>query len=119
MSNPSSFNKAVLAHKIRATGYNDEHLYFSDGSYLSFGHRQSCCEVNYADFSSLDNTGFFEGEFNAIELQVGDWGGFRINGFAVNCYSKQNGCYSSRLDIYYHDKDGKILCWIEQYGEII
>ena len=112
-------NEVKLDHKIKPISYDDEAITFNDGSYLFFDHMQDCCEYNYADFFSLDNTGFLESEFDYIELEEGDWGGFRINGFAVNCYSQQNGYYSSAIDIYYNNKDGKTLCCIETSGEEI
>lgn len=112
-------HKVKLDHKIKPVGYDDETLAFNDGSYLFFDHQQTCCEWNYADFSSLDNTGFFESEFDVIDLEEGDWGGFRINGFAVNCYSQQNGYYSSGINIYYSAKTGETLCKIETEGDVI
>ena len=104
-----------LDHLIKPVKYDDETLSFDDGSFIAFDHYLDCCEHNYADFTSLDNTGFIESNFDRIELEEFD-GGFRINGFAVNCYSDQNGYYSNSLDIYYFSKVGDLLCYLEAFG---
>lgn len=90
----------------------EECLYFDDGSFLKYTHCQNCCETNYADWSSLDDTGFYEQDFDQIILTAWD-GGFSINGYAVNCYSSQNGYYSTDLSIDYYSKLGEQIETIE------
>ena len=110
---------------MQITGWDDEGIYFSDGSEIIYQHEPDCCEVNYADFSVLDV--FYDRE-NPIEFEdynikaVDD--GFLLylnekapskpgytpmhmlceelyEGFItptkifVPCYSEQNGYYSS------------------------
>lgn len=62
-------------------------------------HYQDCCEHVYADWSSLDDTDFFDREFDEVEIEFIENVGFRINGYLVNCYNSQNGYYSSMLDL--------------------
>ena len=78
----------------------DEELCFTDGRKIQIEHRQCCCEHNYADWSSLDDTGFYEENFYNKRIVITEWeGGFRINNYSVNCYSSQNGWYSADLEI--------------------
>jgi hypothetical protein len=86
----------------------DEKLVFSDGSYILTDHNQDCCEYNFADWSSLDDTGFWETNFKSIEVKPWEYG-FLINGFSVNCYSEQNGYYSSDLEVYYFSHKNKLI----------
>ena len=70
---------------------------FSNGYELTDFHEQDCCESVYADWSSLDDTGFFNSKFSRIALDFVKGVGFRINGYTVHCYNSQNGYYSSSL----------------------
>ncbi len=81
---------------------DDKTLYFDDGSKIETYHEQDCCEWNYADWSSLDDTGFYEQDFDKIELTSWEYG-FSINGYSVNCYSDQNGYYSNDIEATYYD----------------
>lgn len=70
------------------------------GITLRDAHEADWCEVVYADWSSLDDTPFFDTEFDGITLQFIKDVGFRINGYLINCYNYQNGYYSSELELY-------------------
>jgi hypothetical protein len=95
---------------IKPKDSQDYDLVFTNGWTISTSHCQDCCEHNYADWSSLDDTGFYDEEFLEDNFWVDKWeGGFRINRYAVNCYSDQSGYYSTDLDISLIDKDGKRL----------
>lgn len=103
---------------IRPTDLDSTDLYFDDGSSVRTDHYQNCCEHNYADWTSLDDTGFWETDFKEIEID--SWsGGFRINGYSVNCYSEQNGYYSYDLEVYYVSNDNTVLQSLTSDCELI
>ena len=96
------FAEAIASKKIFAikSAKYDEELKFTDGRVIKAYHEADCCEQNYADWGSLFDTGFFEENFFGKKLVIDEWeGGFRINGYAVNCYSEQNGYYSSDITV--------------------
>jgi len=74
-------------------------LYFSNGLKIEDYHEQDWCEHVYADWSSLDDTGFENLIFNTIEFEKVEGIGFRINGYTIHCYDEQNGYYSSNLSL--------------------
>ena len=111
-------NSVNLDHKIKPLKYDDETLSFDDGSFVAFNQHVNTYSWNYPDFTSLDDTGFFESEFDHIHLEEYS-GGFRINGFAVNCYSDQNGYYSNDVDIFYYTSTGELQCYLCAEGKII
>jgi hypothetical protein len=76
-----------------------EGLIFSNGFTIHDEHDQDWCESVYADWSSLNDTGFFEQEFTQITLDFVKDVGFRINGYTVHCYNSQNGYYGSDLTL--------------------
>lgn len=93
-----------IGKPVRPDAGEEEILSFSSGAYIRFSHMQDCCEHNYPDFSSLDDTGFWEQDFDELTLEA--WaGGVRINGYALACYSCQSGYYSVDLDICLYDKN--------------
>lgn len=78
---------------------------FEDGTYIECFHSQDCCEHNYADFEQLDDIAR-NTKFNTSKLVVEplDGQGFRFGNkpfkmFFVPCYSRQNGYYSTCLNI--------------------
>lgn len=104
--------------------WNDDYIWFTDGTTISYDHRQDCCEHNWADFSVLDV--FYQGEeFDDFEIIPVDGCGFLLSlklstpdpwhtKFAwsqddattkkilIPCYSDQNGYYSTDLVIIVH-----------------
>ena len=75
----------------------------SNGCHIEATHEQDCCERNYADFKCLLDTSIMGVEHNNICFD--DWeGGIRINGRAVNCYSEQNGYYSTEITFVLRDR---------------
>lgn len=86
----------------------DEDLKFTDGSYIGTYYSQDWCEYNYADWSSLDDTDFYDRDFDDIIIEKYDYG-FRINGYSVNCYSAQNGYYSSMLDVTLFNAQNEVI----------
>lgn len=84
----------------------DEIMRFTDGSYVEASHSPDWCEHNYADWSSLDDTDFYDRDFDDIIIGKYDYG-FHINGYPINCYSEQNGYYSNDLDVELFDTQGK------------
>ena len=91
--------------KIKSTSL--EELVFSDGSKLLSDHSADCCECNYADFTSLDDSPILNQVFTTLTFEKVDGYGFKMNGYMVNCYSEQNGYYSSDVDILFQTKNGK------------
>lgn len=80
---------------------NEKEIIFDNGTKLSYYHSQDCCEWVYADFKSLKSeSGLMDHEFKEeIELEGVKDAGFRIEGFFIPCYNKQNGYYSSDLEL--------------------
>lgn len=93
---------------MKINSWNDETIYFSDGSIITYDHDQECCEVNYADFSVLEM--FYNGE-EFIDFTIEDArDGFllvllgvglvpREKKIFIPCYSSQNGYYDNTLII--------------------
>lgn len=106
---------------MRISKWDDEHIWFEDGTTITYEYVQDCYECNYADFSILDI--FYQGEeFNGIKIETIDELGFKLIllesedwGFphwtskkiiTIPCYSEQNGFYSTNLTIVITDPDG-------------
>jgi len=53
----------------------------------------------YADWSSLDDTDFFDKEFDHILIEGVSEGGIRINGYFIACYNEMNGYYCDELKL--------------------
>lgn len=85
--------------KTRFLEVKGEVLVGTGGLELEGIHYQDCCEDVYVDWSSLDDTDFFDRDFYRVEIEFVDEVGFRINGYLVNCYNEQNGYYSSDLTL--------------------
>ena len=109
---------------MKITKWTEDHVYFSDGSYITYSHFQDCCEHHYADFSILEVMYHGE-EFESYEIETVEKAGFILKLYQDNgdkllgytgylnifipCYSEQNGYYTSLLDIHCYNKDGKLL----------
>ena len=84
----------------------DNVLTFEDGSRIVCGHRQDCCEYNYADFEQLDDLARAYA-FDLDHLHFGRApGGFCFGDdvrrmFFVPCYSDQNGYYTTDINVDY------------------
>ena len=93
---------------------NDEGLVIGHIS-IHDDHYQGCCENNFADWGSLKDTTIIDAirmryESLGMELTVADVirnievveYGFKVFGHMLNCYSHQNGYYSTEihLDVY-------------------
>ena len=95
----------------------EDYLKFDDGTCIETFHAQNCCEHNYADFEQLDDiartTDF---DTSRIEIDLLQNKGFRFGNkplkmFFVPCYSRQNGYYSTEIDIFLNGKYvGEIEC---------
>lgn len=90
----------------------------SNGIKIKDYHEQDWCEYVYADWSSLDDTTFYDTVFYKIQIEFIKNVGFRINGYLVNCYNCQNGYYSSGLDLIIEYPNGKkTIIDISEYVE--
>ena len=95
--------------------WNDDYIWFTDGSTISYDHIQDCCEYNWADFSVLE-TFYQDEEFEDFEIIPVDECGFLLSlklptpdpwyynytpskKIFIPCYSDQNGYYTSDLTI--------------------
>ena len=101
---------------MKIKSWNDECIFFTDGSTISYEHEQDCCEVNWADFSVLE-VFYQDEEFDDFEVIPEDDCGFLLElkqrntelcwdydyiptkKIFIPCYSEQNGYYSSDLTI--------------------
>lgn len=84
----------------------NERIVFDNGSYITYEHDPDCCELNYADFRSIDSHAWgYNFDDNLIFESYSGYGfGFGDNAnmmFRIPCYSCQNGYYSNDLDIVY------------------
>lgn len=100
-----------LDERIIIKHTTDNRIVFSDGSYIDFDHSQDCCERNFADFSSIKDSVLEDTVFKSISLETNE-NGFLLNGHLINCYSYQNGYYSSDLDVFYRDECGVALIYL-------
>lgn len=103
---------------IRIKYINDERVTFTNGSYIMYDHLQDCCEDNFADFQSIRDTVLENMDFKDIVIENSDFG-FLLNGHLINCYSNQNGYYTNNIDIYYKDKNDKIIKEINTEGYLL
>lgn len=87
--------------------WDDDYIWFTDGSTISYDHFQDCCEYNWADFSVLE-TFYQNEEFDDFEVTPVDDCGFLLElkqqntptkKIFIPCYSDQNGYYSDDLTI--------------------
>lgn len=106
---------------LKLTKFDDEMIYFSDGSTISYSHDQDCCECNYADFSVLENyKDLLDKEWDEFTVGPIDGMGIMLTlignnefgipitpGILIPCYSEQNGYYSANLDIAVNRPDGR------------
>ncbi|MGL5958558.1 MAG: hypothetical protein ACRCZZ_08220 [Phocaeicola sp.] len=93
-------------------------IVLNDGTEIFSSHTHDCCEVNYASFTALEGTTFFDEVRRADDLRFDFSGeyGFSINGYFIPCYSEQNGYYGRCVNIYVDNKcvkvglEGQLLC---------
>lgn len=96
--------------------WDDDYIWFTDGSTISYDHIQNCCEYNWADFSVLEIY-YQDEEFDDFEVIPVDDCGFLLElkqrntkpwfhydytptkRIFIPCYSDQNGYYSDDLTI--------------------
>lgn len=106
---------------MKIESINEYSIQFNNGSEITFRHYQDCCERNYADFEQIEKSAL-EVEFNEnlifeeLERQGFRFGSVGTLMFFVPCYSKQNGYYSSDIEIYYN-KDLVINTKCEEIDE--
>ena len=50
--------------KMKIIKVTDEAIVFSNGNKITYDHVQECCEYNFADFNSLEDTLAMETEFD-------------------------------------------------------
>ena len=50
--------------KMKIIQVTDEAIVFSNGNKITYDHVQDCCEYNFADFNSLEDTLAMETEFD-------------------------------------------------------
>lgn len=122
---------------MKIKSWNDEYIFFTDGSTISYQHEPDCCEYNWADFSILD-VFYQQEEFVNFDIIPVEEYGFllsleleKIASFGdkwyydytptkkifIPCYSDQNGYYSTQLTIVVHRPDAKglKLNWQKEY----
>ena len=95
--------------------WDDDYIWFTDGSTISYDHYQECCECNWADFSVLE-VFYQDEEFDDFEIIPVNECGFLLSlklptpdpwyqdytptkKILIPCYSEQNGYYSSDITI--------------------
>lgn len=97
-----------LDYSVNIIDVTEDYVMLSNGDTITYDHVQDCCEHNYADFNSLLDTTLITDKFHTLNFEIVEGYGFRLNGNMINCYSIQNGYYSTELDIYYNTRDKKI-----------
>lgn len=74
---------------------------------------------NYPDFQGCIKDSILENmEFSFIEIEPTEYG-FLFNGYLINCYSEQSGCYTRDLDIYLIDENNIVLQRITVEGKLV
>ena len=96
--------KLVFEKEIEIVEISGEVIELSNGDLIKHDYSPLCCEYNYADFRSLEDTTIIGQKFNELVFEKSEYG-FLLNGHLVNCYSEQNGYYSQDVDIIYHPKN--------------
>lgn len=92
---------------MKITNIKNKSINFNNGMAISFDHAQECYEDNYADFKQIENIAYdIDFDEELIFERVKD-SGFRFGSigtpmFFIPCYSRQNGYYSSNVDIYFN-----------------
>lgn len=104
--------QVTFAEPFHFTEVKDGMLYLSNGCYIEATHDQDCCEHNYADFDSIKDTPLMGTLFESVVFDSWE-GGIRINGYAVNCYSEQNGYYSTEITFLLREEYGRYLLTFE------
>lgn len=85
----------------------EQGIFFTNGAKITDHHVQDWCENVYASWrKGLSDTGFENQKFYEIEIELVEEYGIRVNGYGIPCYNKQNGYYSSKLEIIFTDVDG-------------
>lgn len=99
--------KKLLYDTIQINEVTVDSIIFTDGSKLTYGHKQDCCENNYADFKQIDDLALSYSFKTPLKFELCDEG-FRFGDgqkwVFVPCYSEQNGYYSNQIDIIYNNE---------------
>lgn len=93
---------------MKVVSITDEGITFDDGTEVTDYHGQDCCEDVYADWSTLEDSGIMDEISANVEIEGVKDSGIRINKHFVPCYNKQNGYYSSALEIRIAHPDGRV-----------
>lgn len=94
-----SNDKFIIRH------ISENEIMFSNNKKITYDHIQDCCEHNYADFLSIDDTVLDYIFTEPLTFEEVEGYGFRFGNkdrmISVPCYSEQNGYYTTDLSIYY------------------
>lgn len=98
---------------MKVTKVYSDSIVFNDGSILESDHDQDCCEEHYLDFSNLSI-----GDFEGLEFDLSNDSFFErivdfgialkpTNGHPIRIpgYGRNNGYYSTVLDLVIRNKD--------------
>jgi hypothetical protein len=109
----------TLYDLVKVRTITETYVEFRDGSKIEFyDSGQDCYSDNYADFTSLKDTGFEDNLYQMIIIERVELG-VKINGYFVPCYSMQNGYYSTMIDIIYKDENGNVFGRVRTYAEVV
>lgn len=117
MKMSAMFNGLKLKNPNYYDNAEDDSLHLWDGTIISFygdeNDGPNDC-YNYADWSALEDTGFFQDKSvcaDNLKLEACEYG-FRINGYFVPCYSCQNGYYTNQISISAYDVNKKEIAYL-------
>lgn len=104
---------------MKIKSVTDYAITFDNGKEITYYHYPDCCEDNYADFSVLNpNVINYDYDFEEpLVFKLKDEGfifGNEGHMIFIPCYSEQNGCYTTDVDIRY---DGE--CVLSVYAEFV
>ncbi len=92
---------------MRIKEITEEEIIFTNGKSISYTNFEWYAN-NYPDFQQLDDLGRSYNFSDDLKFEKVDDCGFRFGDdhrmFFIPCYSKQNGYYSSEVDIYYDNE---------------
>ena len=85
---------------MKIKSFDENGIYFDNGTIIRDLHDQDCCEHVYADWKQLEDTSVMSHDFpEKIKIEGVEGSGIRIDGYFIPCYNEQNGYYGSNLSI--------------------
>ncbi len=101
----------------------EDYIEFDTGDKITFDHEPDCCEINFADFMSIDDLAMCWEFEKPLKFEAIERAGFRFGNpgrmVFVPCYSYQNGYYTEEIDIYFNGELQKLFdaAWVNNISQ--